>query len=251
MWKFAGNVEYECDVCGDTEEISIEDFSVECIGGDDRGMGLESLYDVVYEFECPECDSTISLNFQVSEYPLEVLNFTLNNSTGARTDGGPEFEYLREIYSARDLFELHESISELISALQQDVSLLSRLTSRQFEGIVAKIFEKKGFSVDLTKQTRDGGKDIIAIHSDAMGIKNKYFIECKHYSDSNKVSIDVIRSLYGVKNTKEGPNKAILVTTSTFTSDARKFVDNEALSSWDLTLVDGQQFIEWLNEYQS
>lgn len=251
MWKFSGIVEYECDVCGDSGEIPIEDFSVECVGGDERGMGPESLYDVIYEFECPGCDSDISLNFQVSEYPVEVLNFTLNISTGAQTEGGPEFEYLREIYSARDLFELHESISELISALQQDVSLLAELTPRQFEEIVAELFERKGFSVDLTKRTRDGGKDIIAIHCDAFGIKNKYFIECKHYSDSNKISVDVIRSLYGVKNTKEGPNKAILVTTSTFTPDARKFVQNEALSSWDLTLVDGQQFIEWLFEYQS
>lgn len=251
MWKFSGIIEYECDACGDSGEIPIDDFSVECVGGDDRGMGQENIYDVIYEFECPSCNSDISLNFQVSEYPLGMLNFTLNNSSGAETEGEPELEYLREIYSARDLFELYETISELISALQEDISLLSALTPRQFEEIVAEVFNKKGFSVDLTKRTRDGGKDIIAVHTDALGIKNKYFIECKYYSNSNKISVDVVRSLYGVKNTKDGPNKAILVTTSTFTSDARKFIENEALSSWDLTLVDGQQFIEWLNSYKS
>jgi restriction system protein len=251
VWKFSGTVKYTCDGCGGSDEIPVEDFSAECIGGDDRQMGTENLYDVIYEFECPNCTTDISLNFQLSEYPIEVLNFTINNSIGARTEGEPEFEYVREIYTARDLFELHESISELISALKADECLLSEITPRQFEEIVAEVFKSKGFEVDLTKKTRDGGKDIIAVHTDSLGIKNKYFVECKCYSESNKISVDVVRALYGVKNTKDGPNKAIIVTTSTFTSDARRFVDNEAASSWDLSLVDRDQLLQWINEYQS
>lgn len=251
VWKFSGTVEYICDSCGASDEIPIEDFSIECVGGDERQMGPENLFDVIYEFECSDCNAEISLSYQVSEYPAEILNFTLNNSTGAQTEGGPEFGYVREIYSARDLFDLHESIAELISALKSDNQLLSEITSRQFEEIVAEVFKSKGFEVDLTKKTRDGGKDIIAIHTDSLGIKNKYFIECKCYSESNKISVDVVRAIYGVKNTKGGPNKAIVVTTSTFTNDARKFVENEASSSWDLSLVDREQLFQWLNSYGS
>nr|WP_246814718.1 restriction endonuclease [Ferrimonas balearica] len=160
-------------------------------------------------------------------------------------------EYLREIYSAEDLFYLHESVAELISALKQSPYLLDEVTPRQFEEIVAEVFRsKKGFKVDLTKRTRDGGKDIIAIHTDEIGIKNKYFIECKRYAESNKVSVEVVRSLYGVMNTADGPNKAIIVTTSTFTEDARKFVAQEARSSWDLALVDRAQLLDWLFGYR-
>lgn len=251
MWEFSGSVEYVCDSCGASDEIPITDFTIECVGGSERQMGPENLYDVIYEFECTDCGADISLSFQVSEYPTEVLNFTLNNSTGAQTEGGPEFEYVREIYSARDLFNLHESIVELITALKADDQLLGEITPRQFEEIVAEVFKSKGYEVDLTKRTRDGGKDIIAIHTDSLGIRNKYFIECKCYSESNKISVDVVRALYGVKNTKDGPNKAIVVTTSTFTNDARKFVENEASSSWDLSLVDREQLLQWLNEYKS
>ncbi len=251
MWGFSGSVEYVCDGCGASGEVPIVDFSVECVGGGDRQMGPENLYDVIYEFECADCGVDISLNFQVSEYPTEVLNFILNNSTGAQTEGEPGFEYVREIYSARDLFYLHESISELITALKEDDQLLSAITSRQFEEIVAEVFKSKGYEVELTKKTRDGGKDIIAIHTDSLDIRNKYFIECKYYAESNKISVDVVRALYGVKNTMDGPNKAIVVTTSTFTSDARKFVENEASSSWDLSLVDREQLLQWLNEYKS
>ena len=251
MWKFSGSVSYVCNGCGDSNEIPVADFSVECVGGSERQMGIESLYDVVYEFMCGDCGIDISLNFQVSEYPIEELNFILNNSSGAQTEGEPEFEYVREIYSARDLFDLHESISELITALKADVQLLSELNSRQFEEIVAEVLKSKGYEVDLTKKTRDGGKDIIAIHTDSLGIQNKYFIECKCHSEKNKICVDVVRKLYGVKNSKDGPNKAIVVTTSTFTSDARKFVENEASSSWGLSLVDREQVLQWLNEYES
>lgn len=249
MWEFNGIIGYTCNKCSDRGEIPIEDFSIECTGGSERGMGAESIYEVLYEFECDQCNSDISLSFEVSEYPVEVLNFVINNSSGATTEDEPEFEYLREIYSAEDLFYLHESVSELIIALRSSPYLLGELDPRQFEEIVAEVFRFKGYQVDLTKRTRDGGKDIIAIHTDSLGIKNKYFIECKCYAESNKIGVDIVRSLYGVKNTKEGPNKAILVTTSTFTSGAKKFLENEAASSWELTLADREQLLKWLDDY--
>jgi len=83
-----------------------------------------------------------------------------------------------------------------------------------------------------------------------LGIKNKYFIECKRHSEKNKVGVDIVRSLQGVKNTKDGPNKTIIATTSFFTSDAKKFVENEAASKWDMTLADYNDMVNWLNEYK-
>ncbi len=250
MWKFSGTISYTCDTCGNIGKVPVDNFSIECFGGSERQMGAENLYDILHEFDCPECSSSISLHFEASEYPVEVLNLVLNKTTGAQTTGEPEMEYLREIYNAEDLFFLHESIAELIAALKQSPYLLDEVTPRQFEEIVAEVFRSKGFEVDLTKRTRDGGKDIIAVHTDAIGIKNKYFVECKRYAESNKISVDIVRSLYGVMNTVDGPNKAIIVTTSTFTDDARKFVKQEARSSWDLALVDRTQLLDWLDDYK-
>lgn len=249
MWKFSGNIEYVCNSCSDSDEIPVEDFSIECTGGSERGMGQENIYEISYEFDCVNCNNPISLKFEASEYPLGLLNFVINNSSGADTEGEPDIEYVREIYSAEDLFYLHESVSELINALKSSPYLLGELSPRQFEEIVAEVFRAKGYKVDLTKRTRDGGKDIIAIHTDAMGIENKYFIECKCYAEDNKIGVDIVRSLYGVKNTIDGPNKAILVTTSTFTSGAKTFVENEATSSWDLALADRDQLLSWLDSY--
>ena len=250
MWGFTGEINYSCDNCGDSGVIPIEDFSIECTGCSDRGMGAENIYELIYEFECVQCNHDISLSFEVCEYPLEVFNFATNNSSGATTEGEPEFEYLREIYSAYDLLAFYESIPELISALRHSPELMREISPREFEEVVTEIFRAKGYEVDLTKRTSDGGKDIIAIHTDGLGIKSKYFIECKRYDEENKVGVALVRALQGVKNTKDGPNKTILVTTSSFTSGARDFVENQANSKWDMSLADFEDLVRWLNEYK-
>lgn len=250
MWKFSGAIKYMCVTCGDSANIPVDDFEIDCIGGSERSMGPENIYRIAYEFECPNCGQPISLVFDASEYPVECLNFVLNNSSGAQTFGEPEFEYLREIYSAEDVCKFYESVRELVFTIKSSPHLLQNLSSRQFEEVVAELFRAKGFLVDLTKRTRDGGKDIIAVHTDGLGIQSKYFIECKHYSESNKVGVEVVRALYGVMNAKDGPNKTILATTSTFTTGAKGFVEDEAASKWDITLADYDEIVRWLNDYQ-
>jgi restriction endonuclease Mrr len=249
MFKFSGDIEYRCNECGDRSNIAVDDFSIECVGSYERQMGCENHYEIEYEFDCPECNNSISLKFEAWEYPVEVLNLVENKTTGAETESEPSIEYLREIYTAEDLFQFYESIPELITALKCNPYLLRELTSREFEEVVAEIFRSSGFHVDLTKRTRDGGKDIIAVHTDKLGIKTKYFIECKRYAEDNKIGVEVVRALQGVKNTKDGPNKTIIATTSSFTSDARRFVANEATSSWDMTLADYNDIVRWLDSY--
>jgi restriction system protein len=250
MWQFVGEIEYECSKCSEKDSIPVEDFNCECIGGDERSMGAEEIYELSYPFECNECSNDIELTFEVSEYPIGLINFTIDKCSGAKALNEPDVEYVREIYSARDLFDLYESIPELVLALKSTPELLSELDPRQFEEVTAEIFRAKGFEVELTKRTRDGGKDVIALHKDKLGFKTKYLIECKHYAENNKVGVDVIRSLYGVKNSRSGGNVAIVVTTSTFTSGARDFVENEATTNLDLSLADKNQLLEWLADYQ-
>jgi HJR/Mrr/RecB family endonuclease len=250
MWQFCGNIECTCEKCGDSDWVPISAFSDECIGGSERGMGEESIYELLYEFDCCECNNHISLKFEVSEYPVDVLNFVLNKSTGAETLGEPDIEYLREIYSAEDLLLFYGNIKELTEALSSCPKLMREITPREFEEVVSEIFRSKGFEVDLTQRTADGGKDIIAIHTDSLGIRNKYFIECKRYAEHKKVGVALVRALQGVKNTKDGPNKTILVTTSTFTQGAKNFVEHEASSKWDVTLADYNVLVGWLGEYK-
>lgn len=130
----------------------------------------------------------------------------------------------------------------ILTLAKNNPSILYSITPREFEELVAEIFDRQGFNVELTKATRDGGKDIVAIQS-SMGINLKYIVECKRYAKDNKVSLDVVQRLYGVKMA-ENANKAILVTTSSFTKDASKFASQHC---WDLSLKDKSDLISWLN----
>ncbi|AAO10816.2 restriction endonuclease [Vibrio parahaemolyticus] len=249
MWQFVGEIEYECSSCSSYGEIPIDEFDCECLGGSERSMGDEEIYELSCAFECDDCARPINLAFEVSEYPIGLINFIIDKCDGATALNEPDIEYIREIYSARDLFDLYSSVSELVIALQAEPALLTDLEPRQFEEVTAEIFRDKGFEVELTKRTRDGGKDVIAFHKDQLGIRSKYIIECKHYADTNKVGVDIVRALYGVKNSRSGGNVGIIVTTSTFTSGAREFIENEATTNLDLTLADKEQLLEWLKGY--
>lgn len=94
------------------------------------------------------------------------------------------------------------------------------LSPRKFEELVASILKDLGFDVELTKATRDGGRDIIA------RIRNKVsdyltYVECKKYSADNKVGVGIIREVIGVHHIRK-PAKSIIVTTSFFSKDALK-----------------------------
>ena len=43
--------------------------------------------------------------------------------------------------------------------------LLKDLSRRLFEEVIAEVFHALGYEVELTKRTRDGGNDIIAIRT--------------------------------------------------------------------------------------
>jgi HJR/Mrr/RecB family endonuclease len=107
--------------------------------------------------------------------------------------------------------------------------------------LIAEIWDRLGFEVELTAQTRDGGRDVIAIKKSAEG-NYRHLIECKRYYPDHKVNVEVIRTLYGVK-IDERATKAILATTSTFTADAWRFIQDHL---WELDGKDYEDVLAWI-----
>jgi len=135
---------------------------------------------------------------------------------------------------------------DLIKSIAQNPDLLFQIHPRKFEEIIADIFSKRGYEVELTKATRDGGRDVVAVH-ELMGVRTKFLIECKRYAREHKVSIGFVQRLLGVK-VAEAANKAILATTSTFTRDARHFANTHV---WDLDLKDYDDIVRWIKAYST
>jgi len=159
-----------------------------------------------------------------------------------------------QIGSARDLVlpqaglilraHLGDINDELIRYLAKHPEHMQDLTPRKFEELVAALFRAKGYDVELTPATRDGGFDMRAFHRTDIGTCLT-LIECKRYDPKTRVSVDVVRGLYGVTES-ERATTGLVVTTSSFTRDAKSFRDR---NKYRIQLADQQALREWLREH--
>ncbi|AVD54552.1 hypothetical protein BEH_24640 (plasmid) [Priestia filamentosa] len=134
---------------------------------------------------------------------------------------------------------------ELIRYIARNPEIMREINPRKFEELVAELFNNKGYQVELTPRTRDGGKDIYAIRKDSIGT-TLYVVEAKRYSENNKVGVEIVRGLYGVKSA-ERANVGVIVTTSSFTQDAIEFASP---LKYELSLNDYTDLKKWLIEYK-
>jgi|HubBroStandDraft_6_1064221.scaffolds.fasta_scaffold1082890_1 hypothetical protein len=118
---------------------------------------------------------------------------------------------------------------------------LLQMGSREFEQLVAEIWKRFGYEVELTKATRDGGYDVVAVKQ-GKEMASRILIECKRYDLRNPVGVSIVRELYGVK-TAQKATKAILATTSYLTDPATEFIDDHY---WELEAKDHEGIVEWV-----
>jgi hypothetical protein len=140
------------------------------------------------------------------------------------------------------------SPADLIHFLAAQPEEMFHMSPRRFEEVIAEVLKQMGYEVELTKQTRDDGIDIIAIgRSSALSLHEKYLVQCKRNARSHKVNISVVNELLGVgeRNPSTG---LILATTSTFTAPARAAAQNERVK-WRLHLRDYNDIWAWLQDY--
>jgi len=121
---------------------------------------------------------------------------------------------------------------------------LQRLSSREVEALVAELLASFGWQINLTSAKRDGGRDILAVSCDASGLETTWIVECKRYSVDHKVGIREVRELLGVQH-QFGFPKALLITTSTATVEARLLAD----AAGSLHLVEASQLLDWIGAY--
>ena len=251
--------EIACKKCGHSFHIDAADMDLEQVGVDERQMGAEIFYSGEVELNCPKCRNLIEVSYEASEYPVGVPNYNETNATGAdiiRGFSDIDVHFDDEFYSFDEeallylpeekkiITSLCSGVSELLHEVNKKPSILYEIDPRTFEELIAHVFSLHGFMVELTKQTRDGGRDVIAIRSD-LGIRSKYLIECKRYSLANPIGVELVRALYGVQM-QEGANKAVLATTSRFTPDAQSFAKARNTTELAMDLKDINDIRQWV-----
>ena len=70
-------------------------------------------------------------------------------------------------------------VNRIITDIYNDNNILYSISARKFEEIMAFLLQKKGFEVHLTKQTKDGGFDILCLYYIINSIRIKLLVECK------------------------------------------------------------------------
>lgn len=159
-----------------------------------------------------------------------------------------------EIVAAHDLLvhhagliikiDLQEINEELVRYLALHPEKMHELNPRKFEHLVAELFRDKGYDVELGRGTKDGGVDIRAfLRSDIGALLT--LIQCKRNGTHNRVKVDVVRGLYGVV-TRENASSGVIVTTSTFTRDARS---EQQQVQHRIQLAEYEHLTNWLAEY--
>lgn len=229
MMELLEDVFIRCGRCGRVIGIHKEDIEFDSYtydhGENSMGEEIEFIHDG--GIECEDCGNHISFRIAGYEYPTGAFNYEDCAIEGGRFEEMPHMGviYCQDDFDPDDAFSMYSHVQQLILNIAQNRDLIYGISSREFEEVVERLFRDEGFETELTKPTRDGGRDIIATKYE-MGKPMVFYIECKRYGRKNSAGVSIVRSLYGVQSS-DRVNKSILVTTGNVTRDARRFVENQ------------------------
>jgi SNF2 family DNA or RNA helicase len=105
------------------------------------------------------------------------------------------------------------------------------MNGQEFEAHVKELLQGKNWQVELTPISRDGGVDLIAHYSDALGIESCLWIQCKNHR--SPVGVETVRALNGCLPTDIPGVRGVVACPSGFTSDARAFAKDRGILLWE------------------
>jgi len=136
--------------------------------------------------------------------------------------------------------------AELIRYIAKHPHIMHDINAHKFEALIAALMKGMGYDVYLTPQTRDGGRDIIAVMNTPSNDKIVTIVQCKRNSTDNIVGIDIVeRFIYTIRD-KDKANAGWIVTTSTFSRDVRNL---QKEYQWLLSLKDNKNLTAWCSNY--
>ena len=182
-----------------------------------------------------------AMKFANSALELEPTNQSfLDNSDKILNKMYKTQEYCRQENISYDRF-LEEANRVFYGEVSQVdlVSNFSRLSWKEAENLVGKLFEKKGYSVQVTGKSGDFGIDV-----EAKSDTEYLGIQVKHWSMD--VGFEDVAKTLGVSSKF---NKVIIVSTkSGFTSQAMQFAGRDE-NRFRLELWNGQRFKQELKQF--
>jgi superfamily II DNA or RNA helicase len=117
---------------------------------------------------------------------------------------------------------------------------LEAMTGREFEELVAGLFQGMGYAISLTRASKDGGVDIYA-RKQTDATQENIIIQCKQYP-SRAVGVQEARALNGLLS--EQFTQGVLVTSGYFSAECRDFCTGKRIR-----LINGAELSALLEKY--
>jgi restriction system protein len=186
---------------------------------------------------------------------LNTLGYCFENADGVSIHFYAEDEELSSAFDSYfrwkwicslvrpDFADVHEEIYTHFTNHPND---LRRLPHRQFEVLLARIFQSNGYIAELGPGTNDGGVDVRLWHRDPIG-DVLTLVQAKRYAEKRSIELEAVAALSGVVET-ERANRGLLVTTSRFLPSAKDFASRQGSR---ITLADSSDVSTWCSEAAS
>ena len=108
---------------------------------------------------------------------------------------------------------------------------LRAMSGAEFERFVADVFQRQGYTAELTGASGDHGIDIIL-----RKLGQVVAVQCKQWD--NAIGEPVLRDFYGAM-VNAGVNTGFVVTSSNFTAQAETFAQNKPIKLYDIDALPG------------
>jgi HJR/Mrr/RecB family endonuclease len=114
--------------------------------------------------------------------------------------------------------------------------ILDHMDPKEFENLVASIYEAQGYDARNTGGSHDGGIDVLAEKTTGHG-RERVGVQCKH--TQAKVGRPELQKLFGVVSADQSMTRGDLVTSSDFSAEGRAFASGKRL-----TLINRKDLIQ-------
>ena len=174
--------------------------------------------------------------------PVNVINYTCINTIEERIEMILEakqnlFDLLVDDVSidiskklnSQELFNLF-GLDSPVGATKLTTGRADVKTGLALEQRCEAVLKLKGYEVQITTRSNDGGIDLIAKQVDHIGIEQELLVQCKDYA--RPVGVEVVRELIGIR-----PNDRqvilVLAAPAGITATARKAAERGNVTIWD------------------
>ncbi len=167
-----------------------------------------------------------------------------NPKTPFKKVGRGKFALRQQTESAASAQLIIDKQNELVRAALK--KQLHDMDAYQFEFLIGDLLQQLGYeNVEVTKQSGDGGVDVIADLT-LEGITNvRTVVQAKRFKTGNNIPGKIVTQLRG---SAEVDQRGLIITTSDFTKDA--IAESKAANKMPVSLVNGEKLVDLMIKHK-